>query len=255
VSGLEEADLHIWYRSTAALDLDAMRLADQHLSIEERARRDRFHFEADRRDFTIAHDLLRRALSRYADVPPPDWKFATNDYGKLSIESSDPKVRALSFSLSHTRGCAACAITARASIGIDVERIDQSRPAQEIADQYFTPKEAAQLRECSDKPRNTRFAELWTLKEAFLKALGVGLSGSLSSVSFRLDEHAGIEFSGSSTFEPKDWHFALFEPIHNMRLAVAIGGVARPLVLMRDDQGDGRTFTPIRSTISLAKNI
>jgi len=73
-------------------------------------------------------------------------------------------------------------------------------------------------------------------------------------VSFRFDEHAGIEFSGSSTFEPKDWNFALFEPIHNMRLAVAIGGVAHPLVLMRDDQGDGRIFTPIRSTISLAKN-
>ena len=89
MSGLEEADLHIWYRSTAALGLDAMRLADQHLSIEERARRDRLRFETDRRDFTIAHDLLRRALSRYADVPPTDWKFATNDYGKLSIESSE----------------------------------------------------------------------------------------------------------------------------------------------------------------------
>jgi 4'-phosphopantetheinyl transferase len=179
-------------------------------------------------------------------MPPTDWRFATNDYGKPSIESIDPQVRALSFSLSHTRGCVACAITSNAALGVDVERIDQSMLVQEIADRYFSEDETAWLRQCSDELRNIRFAELWTLKEAFLKATGVGLSGSLTCGSFRFDEHARIEFSGPSTIDPHEWHFALFEPVYNMRLGIVIRSVARPRFFMRQDDGDGRTLAPIR---------
>jgi phosphopantetheinyl transferase len=246
VAGLNESDVHIWYCNTTSLDGEALKSADQHLSIEERARRDRLRFGADRRDFTIAHDLLRRALSRYADMPPADWRFATDDYGKPSIESINPQVRALSFSLSHTRGCVACAITSNAPLGVDVERITDSMLVQEIADRYFSEEETARLRQCPDELRNIRFAELWTLKEAFLKASGVGLSGSLTCVSFRLDEHARIKFSGPSTLDPHEWHFALFEPVYNVRLGIVIRSVTRPRFFMRQDEGDGRTHAPIR---------
>jgi 4'-phosphopantetheinyl transferase len=246
VSALNESDVHIWYRNTASLDSDAVKSADQILSVEERARRDRFRFEADRRDFAIAHGLLRRALSRYTDVPPTDWRFATNADGKPSIENADPRVRALSFSLSHTRGCVACAITSNAPLGVDVERSDQSPRVQAIADQYFSKKEAAWLRQCSDELRTISFVELWTLKEAFLKAIGVGLSGSLTDISFRFDEYARIEFSGPSNIDPQEWHFALFEPVNNVRLGIVIRSVARPRFLMRQDEGDGRTLAPIR---------
>ena len=179
-------------------------------------------------------------------MPPTDWRFATNNYGRPSIESIDPQVRALSFNVSHTRGCVACAITSSAPLGVDVQRTDQSQRVQEIADRYFSQKEAAWLRQCSDKLRNIRFAELWTLKEAFLKAVGVGLSGSLTCVSFRFDEHARIEVSGPSTFDPHGWHFALFEPVYDVRLGIAIRNVARPRFFVRQDAGDGRTLAPIR---------
>ncbi len=247
---LNESNVYIWYRSTTLLDGEAVKSADQHLSIEERAHGDRLRFGADRRDFTIAHDLLRRALSRYVDMPPTDWRFSTNDYGKPSIESIDPQVRALSFSLSHTRGCVACAITSKAPLGVDVERIDQSQCVQEIADRYFSKKEVGWLRQCSDELRNIRFAELWTLKEAFLKAVGVGLSGSLTNVLFRFYEPARIEFSGPSTIDPHEWHFALFEPVYNVQLGIAIRSVARPRFFMRQDEGDGRALAPIRMSAS-----
>jgi len=230
-------DVSIWFRRTAALDRNTVRAADQYLSVEERARRDRLRFDTDRRDFTIAHDMLRRALSRYADVSPADWKFATNKYGKPSIESSDPQVRALSFSLSHTRGCVACAITRDAPIGVDVQRIDKTQSVKEIADRYFSEEEALWLRQCSGDLRKIRFFELWTLKEALLKALGVGLSGSLTCVSFRLDENARIELSGPSSFDPHLWHFALFEPDLDVRLAIAINNFMRPRFLLRQDEG------------------
>jgi 4'-phosphopantetheinyl transferase len=246
VATLNEPDVYIWFRSTTSLDGEAVKSADQHLSVEERARRDRLRLGADRRDFTMAHDLLRRVLSRYANLPPTDWRFATNEYGKPSVDSIDPELRALSFSLSHTRGCVACAITSNAPLGVDVERIGQTQHIQELANRYFSEKEAAWLRQCSDEQRNIRFAELWTLKEAVLKAVGVGLSGSLSCVSFRFDEHARIEVLGPSTFDPQGWHFALFEPVYDVRLGIAIHNVARPRFFMYQDEGDGRTLAPIR---------
>ncbi len=245
MAALGEFDVCIWYRSTAALDDDAIRLADQHLSTEERARRDRLSFAADRRDFTLAHDLLRRALSRCADRHPGEWRFRTDHYGKPSIESSDPQLLALSFSLSHTRGCVACAITSNAPLGVDVERSDHIPHAQEMADQYFSERETACLRQCSDELRNVRFAELWTLKEAFLKATGVGLSGSLNSASFRFHDSGHIEFSAPSAIDPHEWHFALFEPVSDYRLGVAIHSVAHPRFVMREDEGDGRILTSI----------
>jgi 4'-phosphopantetheinyl transferase len=186
-------------------------------------------------------------------VPSADWRFTTNEYGKPSIASIDPQLRALSFSLSHTRGCAACAITSNAPVGVDVERIDQSQRVQEIADRYFSEREAACLRQCSGELRNIRFAELWTLKEAFLKAVGVGLSASLSDVSFRFDEHARIEFSGPPTIEPHEWHFALFEPVYGVRLGAAIRSLAQPRFLLRQDENDGRTLAPIRVSVSSVK--
>src|SRR5262249_16802022 len=155
--------------SARSLDGDAVASLDKHLSLEERVRRDRFYFGPDRRDFTIAHDLLRRALSKHGDVRPSDWRFDVNNYGKPSIESLDPQTRALSFSLSHTRGCVACAITSNALLGIDVERIDRSQRVQEIADRFFSKEEATWLGRCSDDLRHIRFTELWTLKEAFIK--------------------------------------------------------------------------------------
>lgn len=237
-----QPDVYIWYRDTAALDDNAVRSADN-LSVEERAWRDRLHFEADRRDFTIAPDLLRRALSKYADVPPI-WRFVTDNYGKPLIESVDPQVRALSFSISHTRGCVACAIASSVPLGVDVQRADQSQCIQEIADRHFSEKEAAWLRQCSDELRNIRFAELWVLKEAFLKAVGVGLSGSLASVSFRFDERARIEVSAPSTFGSHGWHFALFEPAYNVRLGIATRNVVRPRFFIRQDEGDGHTLAP-----------
>ncbi|MGO8792949.1 MAG: 4'-phosphopantetheinyl transferase family protein [Terriglobia bacterium] len=243
---LGESDVHVWYRITTLLGNAAVQLADRHLSGEERSRRDRLHFEADRRDFTIAHDLLRRALSKYKEIPPADWRFATNDYGKPLIAGFDPQMGALSFSLSHTRGCVACAIAPNAPVGVDVEQTDRLLCGNELADRFFSEDEAAWLRQCSVEIYGTRFAELWTLKEAYLKALGVGLSGPLDSISFRFDEHGRIDFMGPSMVQPREWHFALFEPSHSVRLGVVVRSVDRPHFSIRQDGDEGRPLAPVR---------
>ena len=105
------------------------------------------------------------------------------------------------------------------------------------------------LRQCSDDIRHARFTELWTLKEAFLKATGVGLSGLLSGLSFRFDEQARIEVSGPSKINLDEWHFALFAPDHDVRLGIAIQSAERPRSFSCQDEGDGRALAPIRSSI------
>jgi len=232
---INNSHVHVFYRDTSALNEAAVALAGRYLSIEERSRRAGLHFEEDRRDFTIAHDLLRRALSRYADVPPTDWQFVSNDYGKPSIGNASAQLRTLSFSLSYTRGCAACAITASTLVGIDVESIDCSREYQCVADRFFSKEEASWLRRCSGDLYSTRFTELWTLKEAFLKAVGIGLSGSLAEASFRFHDGNRIELAAPSS--GRRWHFTLFEPTSDVRLAVAVQSI-RPRFLFENDDGN-----------------
>jgi 4'-phosphopantetheinyl transferase len=242
------ADVHVWYRHTTSLGAEALQAADRHLSLDEQARRDRFRFAADRRDFAVAHDLLRRKLSMYRDISPRMWQFVADRYGKPRIDNRDPHARTLTFSLAHTRGCVSCAIVSSAPVGIDVERVDRPLSFTELGDRLFSPDEAASLRRCSNGMRATRFVELWTLKEAFLKAVGVGLSGSLDSVSFRLDEPARIAAGGPAVVEDPEWHFALFEPHGDLRLAVAVRSVVPPAFYVREDGEEGAPLDAIRAS-------
>ena len=247
-----KSEVYIWYRNSLLIDRDAVKAAEECLSAQERDRRDRLQVDADRDDFTIAHDLLRRSLSKFSDTSPRDWRFVVDRYGKPSIDSGDDRLRSLSFSLSHSRGCVACAVTKNDLLGLDLERIDHVDHAQELADRYFSPYEAAWLRHCPDKLRSVHFAELWVLKEAFLKATGIGLSQPLNTVSFRFDERMGIEFSGPATVVPQEWHFALFEPVQNARLGLAVRSIERPRFFVRCDDENENTLAPIRASISEA---
>jgi 4'-phosphopantetheinyl transferase len=245
---MDEGDVHIWYCETTALGSTELNAADADLSPDERARRDRFHFERDRRDFMMAHALLRRALSSCAGVDPAHWRFVTDRYGKPSVDTADGRLPALSFNLSHTAGCVACAVTAIAPVGIDVERTDRMTEIHDIADRYFSPEEARALRDCPADMLNARFAEIWTFKEAFLKATGVGLSGSLSEMTFRFDDRSGIHFIAPPSMAPAEWHFVLFAPVANMRLAVAVRGAARPRFIMHAPTHGGEAAVPVRTS-------
>jgi hypothetical protein len=80
------------------------------------------------------------------------------------------------------------------------------------------------------------------------KAIGVGLFGSPADISFRFDEHPQIEFMGPPANDSHEWHFALFEPFHDVRLGIAICGVARPHLFLSQYEGDERTLPPIRGS-------
>jgi 4'-phosphopantetheinyl transferase len=216
IAPLAMGEVHVWYRVTDTIADTTSALDEESLSADECARRDRFHAAADRRDYAIAHGLLRRSLSRYAPVPPHRWRFASGANGKPFINDG-----CLSFNLSHTRGLVACTVAHSTPLGIDVERINRVTDVESLADRFFSHSETAALcRGAADV--HVRFIDLWTLKEAFVKATGRGLSQPLDSFSFDLD-YAGrrIGFAAPPGYDAAEWRFALYAPQPKVRLAVA----------------------------------
>jgi 4'-phosphopantetheinyl transferase len=213
-------DVQIWFRATDALDAAAIAAATSVLSDEERAQYHRFHVAHDARDYAAAHALLRHALSATGDHAPAQWRFDKTAAGKpLLIGNGADRA---SFSLSHTRGMVACAVTSGAAIGVDVECVDRRVDAGAIAARFFAPAETAQISALDGEARRDRFFDLWTLKEALVKALGLGMGAALDSLSFTVGADGGIHVDAPDV-DSDAWQFALFAPGPRHRLAVAVG--------------------------------
>ena len=217
---LGPGEVHAYYRVTHTLDERAVDDAVALLSSDERARYSRFMFARDRRDYAAAHALLRTSLSRYAEVAPPSWRFREDPGGKPSLVA-DPAVPPLSFNLSHTHGLVACAV-ASADVGIDVQSVDR-KVDDRVARRFFSAREAADLRRCrSAALRATHFFDLWTLKEAYIKAIGRGLSHPLDTIVFTIGDDDAITFTPPPEVDAASWSFRLFAPTDRHRLAVAV---------------------------------
>lgn len=202
------------------------------LSDIETARYERFYFDSDRKLFLIAWALVRSMLSTYADVDPADWRFTLNRYGKPEIAGPDTASR-LRFNLSHTRGLVACIVVPELDVGIDVEDRRRETQGPEIARRFFSAAEVAEFERLPVDKQQTAFYEYWTLKEAYIKAVGVGISLGLGRFSFDLD-HDGppvghperqppsISFSAELGGDPAAWQFAQWEPTPHHAMAAAI---------------------------------
>ena len=189
----------------------------------ERARWQSFVFARDRHLYLVAHGLLRWALTSAApDVSPQDWQFRADARGRPSL-SGPGDTGTLSFSLSHTRNMTAVAIGAGAALGVDVEaRRDVSDPALAAAAAAFAPSERAWLASLPHARRGDATLRLWTLKEAYAKACGLGLHLPLDGFAFMLDEHRGVRSFQPPGDEPAagEWEFLEAAP-GECRLALA----------------------------------
>ena len=161
---LGEDEVHVW-RAELTSGGDATEL-----DAEERERAARFRFERDRASFIASHSALRRILSRYVGCPPAALRFARAELGKPSI---DGPVR---FSMAHSGGLALYAIAHR-EVGVDVEQIRLEMDVKGIAERFLPAVEALELASLEPGARQRAFFRLWTRREAYLKARGIGLSG------------------------------------------------------------------------------
>ena len=230
----QAGDVHVRYRLTDALDDAAVSTAIAVLSDEERARRARFHAQRDRDGYAMAHALLRTTLSTFGDRPPGDWRFTEGVHGKPAL--ADAAAR-LSFNLSHARGLVACAVTIDADVGIDVEAVTRATDWRAVASRHFSAAELSEIDREDPASQAIRFFEIWTLKEAFIKALGVGLSRPLTAMTFSVQGAGTIGFLPPPGVEADAWQFALHAPAAGHRLALAIsdGTRRRRRIHIRDD--------------------
>ena len=182
------------------------------LSADEVAAALRFRFERHRILYAFAHSFLRVTLASYLDVAPSSLVFEQLEHGRpeLARQSGD---RALRFNLSHTEGMVMLGVTARADIGVDVERVEPDRAEESLARRVFTPEEVRAWRGDAES-----FFDRWTLKESYMKARGVGLSLGLQSFGFD-----GTRLVCAPEFDdPSRWQFVSFAASPSHRAAACV---------------------------------
>jgi 4'-phosphopantetheinyl transferase len=219
---LEPGDIHVHYRVTDELCVHDDPASLAVLSSDERERAQRFAHARDRVTFVAAHGLLRRTLSRYAAVPPESWTFIATAHGKPVLGDSFADLN-LKFNLAHTHGLVSCVVSRGSDVGIDAESV--TGPVEDvlpIAVKHFAPAEVAALEQCREFERRVRFTELWTLKEAFVKCVGTGLSHPLDTFLFEWNHSAEGRFEPPPDIQQTGWEFALLAPSERHRLAVAV---------------------------------
>jgi 4'-phosphopantetheinyl transferase len=211
--------VHLWWlRTDRHRPAEILQRCERLLSAEERCRRDRLVFADDRRRYLLSHAMLRQTLSLYAPVAAQDWVFAAGPHGKPAIAAGQPQ---LSFSLTHTRGLSACAIAVR-DVGVDAEGI--TRPAEylDLARRFFAPQEADWIERLPEDWRAEAFFAVWTLKEAYIKARGIGLALPLAGFSFSFPDGA-VKVTFAPDFDdPAAWQFERYQPTAEHQVAVAV---------------------------------
>lgn len=193
------------------------------LSLEEQERGARFAFVRDRSRYTVAHAWLRRLLGTRLGVRPEAVELVYGTYGKPALAPRFA-ASALHFNLSCSQNLAACVFTSGREIGVDIERILPLAAVAPIGDRFFSQREQASYHALSELDKALGFFNCWTRKEAFIKALGVGLSLPLDTFDVTLapGEPARILRVGTSSGEHCGWKLHSFVPYPGFVGAVAV---------------------------------
>jgi len=172
---LATGDVHVW---RLGLDQPENIVAEFRDTLEahELERAGRFHFEKHRTHFVVGRGGLRYVLARYLDVKPEEFRFSYGAYGKPALVSEE-----LSFNMSHSHGVALFAVALDRELGVDVEHIRADFASEDIARRFFSRGEVAAFNALDKEEQVAAFFRCWTRKEAYIKAIGRGLSEPLDA--------------------------------------------------------------------------
>lgn len=176
-----------------------------------------------RLEYLCTRVLIRNVLSLYLpQVRPEQWQFLSNEYGKPAV--AGPFIKPLCFNLSHANGIIVLAISRAIEIGIDVESRDRMAAHIELAHNCFSAQESTLLRSLNAAPQVEALCQLWTLKEAYVKARGMGLSIPFDTFTFSFPGEAGIGLALDDDMDDaaKHWRFWVFEADAAHRVALAL---------------------------------
>jgi 4'-phosphopantetheinyl transferase len=198
------------------------------LSPDERARAERFRFEHHRRIYVLSRGILRGLLGQYTSIPPTDIRFSYGSKGKPNLVGVVPSIQ---FNSSTSGIMALYAITHNCDLGVDIEQIRALQEIEQVAGRFFCHEEARQLMSLSSSDRNPAFFHCWTRKEAYVKAVGDGLSMPLDSFRVTLMPGDPMEFIhiGNDPKTARQWTLHNFDHIPGYAAAMAYRDAPRPL--------------------------
>ncbi len=206
--GLPPGGVDLWYTPVAkACDAQLLEAYRSLLTTAESQQAARFVFDKHRHQYLVTRALVRTTLSHYYDVQPEDWVFAPDEFGKPHVVG--PIKLPLAFNISHSEGLVICGVADLPLLGVDVERVDRSIQPLTIAKRFFARPEVAYLDRLDEIRRREAFFQIWTLKEAYIKACGKGFSLPLADFAFQLapDAPTTISFLADLQDDPQRWQF------------------------------------------------
>ncbi|MDQ1348893.1 MAG: 4-phosphopantetheinyl transferase [Acidobacteriota bacterium] len=199
----------LWFLDTAAFaEPSATQPWLARLAPHERRRYAAYQNAEARRDYLGTRALVRTALAHATGLPAERLRFGADP--RARPELIEPPVAGLSISLANTNQLAVGLFALDRAVGVDVELVAPIA-AVGLAECFFSPREAAELSALAEDASLTRFYELWTLREAYLKARGVGLTLPLDQLAFRPTPSgtAQAEFGPAIRDDPDRWQFGL----------------------------------------------
>lgn len=173
---LERGAVHVWRISLAQPD-ETLERFRRTLEPDEIDRAGRFHFEKHRRHFIVARGFLRTVIARYLATQPGSLRFSYGAYGKPALATE----HVLRFNLSHSHEVALLAVALDAELGVDVEHIRADFASEDIARRFFSRAEVEVFNDLPREEQVAAFFRCWTRKEAYIKAIGKGLSQPLDA--------------------------------------------------------------------------
>jgi len=220
---LQRGQGHVWTLPVSRAGEPGVERLRAVLSDQEKLRSERISDAPSRLEYLAAHILVHKMLAHFSAVAAADWHFVTGPQGRPE-PAPGIDAKGLRFNLSHTSGLVACALSKDDAIGVDVEWQQRTGKLDAIAEKKFSSPELAFYKSASAEDRRRIFFAFWTLKEAYIKAIGKGLREPLDGFAFETDPLSIAFLHGQD--DADCWRFDLFDPAPDYRAAVAL---ARPM--------------------------
>ena len=214
-------EVHVWCVELAG-DSACIETCRGYLSADEKERASRFRFDHLQAAFTLSKGVLRALLGRYLHLEPDRIRLAYGLRGKPQL--AFPEIP-LEFNLTHSGTFAAYAFAFGCPVGIDIEKVRPVPDQEDIVTRFFSPEECDDWFRLDASQREEGFFRCWTAKEAYIKAVGDGLSMPLTSfrVSFAPGASPRLVHAGGDTDASRSWSMCAVVPA-----AGYVGALALP---------------------------
>lgn len=226
VEPLTSDEVRVWHAGIDVLPEERAPTIEAWLTPGERDRYARYRSDADRSMFLLGRILARTLVARTTGLAPDAWRWHEGPRGRPEMADVPSPVR---FNIAHSGGMVVCAVAATREVGVDVEDRHRHAAAPALIERCCSTAEIAHLNELRAPDRQARFFDYWTLKEAYLKARGLGVSVRLADISFHVSPPApSVTFSGSLATWSAAWEFRLMDLTDRHVMAVAVEAAPAP---------------------------